>query len=1121
MLFADLTGYTALAETLDPEEVYRLLRPTMTSLVQLARDFGGTVPQVMGDGFMAVFGVPVLHEDDPLRAVRAALAIRDHVRELNAGSDGMPFPEVHAGVNSGEVMVVVADEQAGFRVVGDTVNVASRLSSLAGPGLILVDERTRELTAQAITYGPRRARRAKGKAEPIPTYQAIGARESAPHRRRPRLAAAAFVGRDRALARLHAELRAIERSGRPRVVVVTAEPGLGKTRLAEEFARRLSGVTVLSGRCAAFGQRRPLAALADAVGSAVDLGGRKGRDQDAALARLARRISGGDSAALARDLSLLLGVSQPVSRRPDAVEGAVRAARAALEHLAAIRPVLVIIDDLHWADADLIRTIESVRGGPWRGPILFLCLTRPGGVIQKAATVVLEPLDEHASLVLAERVLGADVPPLLGELLSRAGGNPLYLEESLGMLADAGSLVRERGGWRVARPEDVANVPTTIRLLIAARLDGLPAGDKRVIQDASVAGDVVWDRLLDEVSDAEDVRASIRSLEARDLVRKRRASRVPGAVEYELKHVLIRDVAYESLPRAVRVERHLEIASWLRGSAGLREEPIALLAHHYRQAWELSRSKTGPARSSQPGRQAQVYLRKLADETFTYQARAAEVSYGRALEIADELGDAADATERVRALVGHAEALADLGRSRESLERAIRATDAARRVGNRALSARALLARGRIEGSRPLLQRALALFQDIGDVPGQGWAYLRVSETWMEEDYRHGLEYLRQAYEILRQTGDVWGRSLVAQDLAYVCTVVGGSEFREWFAESRRLTIDDGDLRSRAALLRTRGYFEHYRGNHGEAIRLMREARPIAVAAGDRYIEADALLIEAMATAILGSPAAAATLANDAVALGRDIGSERVEALGLLAAARAALRSGDPRGSSRKLRGAIMILQPSSRLDILDAHLVTAQHHLDRGASGDVPPAAEDLLVGVRVNGWSLWEPLPPLLRGRAHLAAGRFDEASAALTKAAAIARTRGAAGTGALAAATRDQAIILCGRTPRRRRIDAAAPHEIEAIVRENEGLLSLRSARDAEAARDAFGEAVERWRALGQTSWLARSLALRAEAERRSGARARAQRSDAEAQRILDRLGTPRRQRSPLSHPLDRLS
>ena len=224
------------------------------------------------------------------------------------------------------------------------------------------------------------------------------------------------------MAKLHAELRATKRSGRPRVVVVSAEPGLGKTRLAEEFARRLSGVTVLTGRCAAFGQRRPLAALADAVGSALDLEGRTGRGQDAALARLARRISGGDSAALARDLSLLLGVGQPVGRRPDAVEGAVRAARAALEHLATERPVLVIIDDLHWADADLIRMIESVHGGPWRGPILFLCLSRPEVSIEGVATVLLEPLDEHASLVMAERVLGADVPPLLGELLSRAGG---------------------------------------------------------------------------------------------------------------------------------------------------------------------------------------------------------------------------------------------------------------------------------------------------------------------------------------------------------------------------------------------------------------------------------------------------------------------------------------------------------------------------------------------------------------------------------------------------------------------------------------------------------------------------------------------------------------------------
>jgi len=277
-------------------------------------------------------------------------------------------------------------------------------------------------------------------------------------------------------------------------------------------------------------------------------------------------------------------------------------------------------------------------------------------------------------------------------------------------------------------------------------------------------------------------------------------------------------------------------------------------------------------------------------------------------------------------------------------------------------------------------------------------------------------------------------------------------------------------------------------------------------------------LIEAMATAILGSPAAAETLANDAVGLGREIGSERVEALGLLAGARAALRSVDPRVSSRKLRAAITILEPSSRLDILDAYLVTANHHLDRGAWADVSAASDDLLVGVRVNGWSLWEPLPPLLQGRAHLAAGRFDEASATLAKAASIARSQSASGTGSLAAAARDQAIILSGHTPRRRRHQSAAPHEIEAIMCENQGLLALRSPDEAGAARDALAEAVERWRALGLTSWLARSLVLRAEAERRSGAaRARSQRSDAEAEQILDRLGTPRRQRSALLHPL----
>ena len=174
MLFADLSGYTALAESLDPEEVYSFLRPTMLELQRVVESFGGSVPQIQGDGFMAVFGVPTAHEDDAERAVRAALAVRDHVRALNEGRAGLSFPQVHAGVNSGEVMVGPSEEASGYTVMGDTVNTASRMADLATAGHVLVDASTRTLTASSIRYGPRRMRKAKGKAEPIATFEALG-----------------------------------------------------------------------------------------------------------------------------------------------------------------------------------------------------------------------------------------------------------------------------------------------------------------------------------------------------------------------------------------------------------------------------------------------------------------------------------------------------------------------------------------------------------------------------------------------------------------------------------------------------------------------------------------------------------------------------------------------------------------------------------------------------------------------------------------------------------------------------------------------------------------------------------------------------------------------------------
>src|SRR5262245_17273936 len=812
VLFADLTGYTRLAGSMDPEEIYRFLRPTMAELQRIVEEFGGTVPQVMGDGFMAVFGVPVAHEDDAERAVRAALALRDHVHDLNASRPAMPFPEVHAGVNSGEVMVAPADEQAGFRVVGDTVNVASRLADLATAGHVLVDQHTVDLTSHGIAYGPRRRRRAKGIAEPIATYEALTAHPLAPRTRRGARDEAAFVDRAVEMARREAELRTAEHGRRSRVCLVAGEPGLGKSRLAEEFARRTGPTSTLLGRCRPFGHRRPLDALGEALSSAIVPAGVSDPEHIRGAVELAagRIADGPQRGALVQDLNILLGVDRPRGRRPDAIESVVRAARIVVEDLARSGSVLMVIDDLHWADPELMRAIEDTARSPWTGPILLVGLSRPEGFGTALPAIHLEALDEAGSRSLAEEVLGSDLPSdLVHSLVVRSGGNPLFLEECVGMLVESGAIAEEGGRWVVTRPHDVDRVPSAIRRLIAARLDGLPIEEKRLLQDASVIGDTVWESLLEDVSEGASCRPALRSLEARDLLRRRRRSSISGSAEYAFKHVLIREVAYESLPKTERADKHLIVGRWLSRENG--HDDAAMVAHHFESAWLLLQTRTGPPPPAEVSSLTVDALRRNAEEAFAYQARTAEAVYGRALRVADSPGSGVDDAERARLLIGRSEALEEMGRRREATEAAVRAHEFAMRSRERDLQARALLARGRSEGSRPLLLRALALFKEAGDVAGQGSAHLGISETWADEDYRHVLEYQERAYELLSQAGQTVGRSLVAQGLAYLLTVVGGDEFRHWYAESRRLTTDEGDLRSRSALLRTRGYFEYYR----------------------------------------------------------------------------------------------------------------------------------------------------------------------------------------------------------------------------------------------------------------------------------------------------------------------
>jgi predicted ATPase len=346
-----------------------------------------------------------------------------------------------------------------------------------------------------------------------------------------------------------------------------------------------------------------------------------------------------------RGLKLLLGTADPHGVRDPsgAVGEATLAARAVVEGLAREGPVIAVVDDLHWADAQLLELLRATTADPWSGPVLLLGLSRPDALEDADALPTLElgALRERELRELGELALGPGAPAqVLDRVAARASGNPLFLEESLSMLVESGALVQRAGAWVVADPGLLERVPATIRSLIAARLDGLPPGEKRVLQDAAVGGEATWDRLLGAMSGGADVRPALKRLVQRGLLRQRPYSPVPGADEFGFWHVLIREVAYESIPRRDRSDLHLQVATWLE-DAGLVEEPVAELAYHYEQAWRLSRSGAAEAGDRNlAGLAAQGWATHRLSEVWGRVDYAAELRHLReAYELFDRAGD--------------------------------------------------------------------------------------------------------------------------------------------------------------------------------------------------------------------------------------------------------------------------------------------------------------------------------------------------------------------------------------------------------------------------------------------------------------------------------------------------
>jgi class 3 adenylate cyclase len=595
VLFADLVGFTSRAERLDPEDVRAILRPYYASLRERIESFGGTVEKFIGDAVMGVFGAPVAHGDDPERAVRAALAIRVAVAEMNERDQRLDL-QVRIAVNTGEAIVALdanTIEGEGM-VAGDVVNTASRLQTQAPVDSILVGEETYRATRQVIDFEPAEPIVAKGKQQPVLAWRVVGASRPPGERGAPIVP---MIGRQHELDTLVGVWKRVVSERQPHLATVFGLPGVGKSRLATEFITEIRGsdTRVLLGRSLPYGESGAYGAFAQQVKQVA--GVFDGYPPDVAADKLRRAIDELIEAENAEDvaahLSLMLGLR---SSGGDVVDDAVAdrhvlffSARRFVEALGSAQPTVLVFQDLHWADPSLLDLIELLAARVEKTPLLFLTLARPelqtkrpawGAGVQASVVLPLEPLDEERSRELATRLLeraggGDDQRPAeLGEI---GEGNPLFIEELVASVMEHSAPAGEE-------------LPTSIRGIIAARLDAIPATERSVLLDASVVGRIFWSGALERVgSYGERLAEVLDSLEGRDLVRREAVSRYQGQLQFQFKHALIRDVAYATLPRAKRRDAHAAVAAFLEAVHAERDSPAAL-GNHWREAGESERA---------------------------------------------------------------------------------------------------------------------------------------------------------------------------------------------------------------------------------------------------------------------------------------------------------------------------------------------------------------------------------------------------------------------------------------------------------------------------------------------------------------------------------------------------
>ncbi|MDQ3939916.1 MAG: AAA family ATPase, partial [Actinomycetota bacterium] len=609
ILFADVVGSTAMGERLAPEDTRAIIAEFFDAMSEEIRAEGGVVERLIGDAIMADFGVPVSREDDAVRAIRAALRMKERLELLNAGKGEDEHLQMRIGINTGEVSTggSLGDQ---LLVMGDAVNVAARLEQAAEPGAIVIGARTARAVRGFFELRELELVAAKGKTDGVVAFL-VEAEHEGPSPRGP--LSAPIVGRDAELNRLHSMLASAKSERSPHVVAVVGEPGVGKTRLVTEFLNAVErDAKTVTGRCLPYGEGITLWPLREILRAEAGL-----LDNDPPglslqkLSKFVRSLPSTNLEIRPEEVTTALGITvglEPALSAVDQIDPRevrrelISSWRCVLTAMAQERPLVVLIEDLHWADPMMLEVLGDlvVHVG---GRILVVCTARPDHTaphvqwaagIKNYSSVYLDPLTFEESVQLVSLLLGIDVPEQFAErVLATAEGNPFFIEEILHRLIDDGRLELRDDAWHIVTDVTEIEVPDNVQAVIQARIETLSPDERRVLQHAAVVGRTFWGSAVGELAQLSSVEEVLGSLVRKQFVSPRLSSSMPAESEFTFKHILIRDIAYDSLPRAERGKAHAALARWVESQRSERATELAdLLAHHYERAYHWSREES-------------------------------------------------------------------------------------------------------------------------------------------------------------------------------------------------------------------------------------------------------------------------------------------------------------------------------------------------------------------------------------------------------------------------------------------------------------------------------------------------------------------------------------------------